>query len=140
MSTKVYTKPNPLIDDYAFELAEQIATACSDAKGQDILVLKVSEIFDLADYFVIVSARSDRQAQGITNKILETLTRSHIKPLSISGLEDGQWVLIDCDDIVVHVFYEPQRLHYDLESLWYKAEKYVYNEARGTLAKKRLPA
>lgn len=140
MRNKPSLTPDFLTEEDSFNLAQHIALAASDAKGQDILVLDVKDLFSLADYFVIVSARSDRQAQGISNKILERLVRQGVKPLAISGLEEGQWILIDCDDVIVHVFYEPQRLHYDLEGLWYKANKYIFNEARGTLAKKRPSA
>ena len=140
MGTKAYELAEQSVVKNAFGLAEQVALACSNAKGQDIVVLDVASVFDLADYFVIVSGRSDRQVQGISNKVLETLSKQAIKPLSICGLEEGQWVLIDCDDVIVHVFYDSQRFHYDIEGLWIRADRYVFNEARETLVKKRLSA
>jgi ribosome-associated protein len=54
---------------------------------------------------------------------MEELYRSGIKPLSVEGYEDGQWVLVDCGDVVVHIFYEPVRAEYDIESLWMRAKR-----------------
>lgn len=104
-------------------LAELVIDACAEANGRDISVLNVTGVFDLADYFVVVSGRSDRQVQGISNRVLEALERSGDKPLAVEGMDDGQWVLIDIGDVVVHVFYEPLRSHYDLESLWRRGKK-----------------
>ncbi|RIL10509.1 MAG: ribosome silencing factor [Proteobacteria bacterium] len=107
----------------ATEICSSILNSCKDAKGQDLKLLSISEISDVADYFVIVSGRSDRQVQGIANRILEDLAIRGIKPFSLEGLEKGHWVLMDFGDIVVHVFYEPQREYYDLEGLWAKAPR-----------------
>ena len=102
---------------------KRIVKACEEVKGQETTILDVHSISDFADYFVVVSGRSDRQVQGITNRVIEELFRSGIKPLSVEGYEDGQWVLVDCGDIVVHIFYEPVRATYDIESLWMRAKR-----------------
>ena len=107
----------------ALAVTECIIDACSEAKGRDISVLRVSQVFDLADYFVIDSGRSDRQVQGISNRVLESLEKIGVKPNSMEGFEEGQWVLLDIGDVIVHVFYEPLRRHYDIESLWRRAKK-----------------
>ena len=104
-------------------VAQHVVQACEDVKGKDIVVLEVASISDVADFFIVASGRSDRQVQGITNRVMEELARMGIKPLSVEGYEDGQWVLIDCGDVVVHVFYEPVRELYDLESLWMRARR-----------------
>jgi len=102
---------------------QYIVNACHDAKGREVTVLDVSEVFDLADYFVIVSGRSDRQVQGICNRIMGSLGDRRIEPISIEGFDDGHWVLLDFEDVIVHVFYEPVRGRYDLEGLWIRANK-----------------
>jgi len=107
----------------SFEITKDIVNACMDAKGKDINVLDVSKVFGMSDYFVVVSGRSDRQVQGISNRILESLEKNGLSPVSIEGFDDGQWVLIDCGDVVAHIFYEPMRSHYDIESLWFKAQR-----------------
>jgi ribosome-associated protein len=105
------------------ELTTQIINACADAKGKDIAVLDVSKVFGLADYFIVVSGRSDRQVQGISNKVVDSLSRLGVHPAAREGLDEGQWVLLDYGDVIVHVFYEPARDHYDVESLWTKARR-----------------
>jgi ribosome-associated protein len=110
-------------DTDALTLAREIVEACGDAKGQDITVLDVSSIFDLASYFVVVSGRSDRQVQGIVNRVDERLSQSGVHPISREGYEEGHWALVDYGDVVMHVFYEPVREHYDIEGLWSRARK-----------------
>ena len=107
----------------ALSLAERVIDACAEANGRDIAVLNVTGIFALADYFVVVSGKSDRQVQGISNKVLDSLEHSGERALAVEGMDDGQWVLIDLGDVIVHVFYEPLRAHYDLESLWRRAKR-----------------
>ncbi|MCI5065831.1 ribosome silencing factor [bacterium] len=104
-------------------LAREISEACHEAKGREVTILDVREVFDIADYFVIASGRSDRQAQGITNKIREALDRHGVRPEFVEGYDEGHWIIIDCIDVVVHVFYEPMREQYDLEGLWVRAKK-----------------
>jgi ribosome-associated protein len=116
----------------SLEIASRIANACGDAKGKELAVLDVRQIFDLSDYFIVVSGRSDRHVQGICNRVLEELKQLGIEPQSIEGLNDGQWVLIDFGDVVMHVFYEPIRVHYDIESLWMRAKKLEVLRHEGT--------
>jgi ribosome-associated protein len=107
----------------SFEVLKRVVGACEDVKGKDVAVLDVHSISDFSDYFVVVSGRSDRQVQGITNRVVEQLAELGVYPSSVEGYDDAQWVLIDCGDVVVHVFYEPMREHYDIESLWIRGHK-----------------
>lgn len=109
--------------DESLSIAERIVKACEDVKGNEVVVLDVASLSDFADYFIIASGRSDRQVQGITNRVIEELTKLGVRPRSVEGYEDGQWVLIDCGDVVAHIFYEPVRSEYDLEGLWLRARK-----------------
>ena len=108
---------------------KRVVEACEDVKGQAVSVLDVHQISDFADYFVVVSGRSDRQVQGITNRVIEELNQIGVSPLSVEGYDDAQWVLIDCGEVIVHVFYEPVREHYDIESLWIRGERLQLNAA-----------
>ena len=110
-------------DAGSLAIVKRIVKACEEVKGQETTILDVHSISDIADYFVVVSGRSDRQVQGITNRVIEELCRSGVKPLSVEGYEDGQWVLVDCGDVVVHIFYEPVRTVSDIESLWMRAQR-----------------
>ena len=110
------------------ELRDAVVASCYEAKGSDIVALDVKATFGLSDFFVIVSARSDRQVQGICNRVIHDIAKHHrVKPLSSEGLEKGHWALIDYGDVVVHVFYEQVRHEYDLEALWKKAKKVKLN-------------
>lgn len=115
----------------SFELVEDIVESCLDAKGRELCILDMKESFGLSDYFVLVNGRSDRQVQGICNKLISRLESKGISPTTIEGYEDGHWVLVDLGDVIVHIFYEPLRKHYDLESLWNKAQKLQVTEENG---------
>jgi ribosome-associated protein len=110
-------------DTGSLATVKRVVNACEEVKGKDVSVLDVRTLSDLADFFVVVSGRSDRQVQGITNRVIEELLRSGARPISVEGYEDGQWVLVDCGDVVVHIFYEPAREFYDIESLWMRAKR-----------------
>ena len=109
--------------DESLLLAKRIVEACEEVKGNEVVVLDVASVADFADYFIVASGRSDRQVQGITNRVIEELAKLGIRPISVEGYEEGQWVLIDCGDVVAHVFYEPVRSTYDIESLWMRARR-----------------
>lgn len=111
------------VHNSARSVARQAVSACEDLKANDTLVLDVQGLSDVADYFIVTSGNSDRHVQGIANRVMLELAKLGIEPLSIEGLEDGQWVLIDYGDVLVQVFYEPQRDYYDLESLWMRAKR-----------------
>ncbi len=120
------------------ETAYAIVSACTEANGIDTTILDVSKVFDLSDYFIVVSGRSDRQVQGIANRILATMNERGLKPLTVEGVEQGHWVLMDWGDVVVHIFYEPLREHYDVEGLWIRAEKISFkkDKKKGVVALK----
>lgn len=104
-------------------LARDIAAIAANAKAIDIEVLRVLELVEYCDYFVICSARSDRHARAIYDLIWDELSLESKKPLSSEGVEAGQWILADYGSIVVHIFYEPVREFYSLERLWADAPR-----------------
>jgi ribosome-associated protein len=107
-----------LVERNADPTVAELIRACEDGKGIDIRNIDVRERFGLADNFIVVSGRSDRHVQGIAYRILKVFEDRGMEPFSVQGLEDGQWIVIDASDVVVHIFYEPLRAHYDLEGLW----------------------
>jgi ribosome-associated protein len=106
-----------------WERALECTRAALDHKAYDLVVLEMGGVSSIADYFVICSGRSDTQVQAIAEAIEETLRRRGERPLSVEGLPHGQWVLMDCGDVVVHIFYVPVRDFYDLERLWVRAPR-----------------
>ncbi len=103
--------------------AQLCAREALELKALDLMLLNVSRYSSFADYFLICSGRSSRQVQGIADNLEESLSLQGIKPLGIEGKKDGQWILMDYGDVIIHVFYEPVRHFYDLESLWSEAER-----------------
>jgi ribosome-associated protein len=93
-----------------------------DKKATDALILQVAPLTSVADYLVIGSADSDRQASAIVDHIDGILSRSGSRPLSIEGKRSSQWVLMDFGDVIVHIFSQDVREHYALERLWADAK------------------
>jgi ribosome-associated protein len=94
-----------------------------DKKATDALILQVAPLTSVADYLVIGSADSDRQASAIADHIDGILSRSGSKPLSVEGKRSSQWVLMDFGDVIVHIFRQDVRKHYALERLWSDAKR-----------------
>lgn len=117
--------------DNSLKVAALIAEGCNEAKGADLMALEMKGISDFADYFIVVSGRSDRQAQGIARRALEIAHASGIEPVSVEGFDRGHWILVDFGEVVLHVFYEPMREHYNLEALWTRAKHVNLAAAKG---------
>jgi ribosome-associated protein len=92
-------------------------------KAMNLVALDVHELTSFADIFIICSGRSNRQVNAIAEHIQIDLKKHKIKPLSVEGVGDGHWVLLDYGHVIIHVFYEPVREFYDLEGLWMDAKR-----------------
>ena len=91
-------------------------------KALNVVVLDVHGLASFADTFIVCSGRSHRQVSAIAEFVQKDLKAKGIKPLGIEGLREGHWVLMDYGDVLIHVFYEPVRIFYDLEGLWSDAK------------------
>jgi len=96
--------------------------AAEDKKAIDITVLDIREISVIADYFIICSGRSSAQVQAIVENIQERLEKDNVVSLRREGFREGNWVLLDYGDVVIHVFQEAERQFYKLERLWGDAQ------------------
>lgn len=112
------------------KLALEIASAGLDKKAIGVEVIDVSGRVDYADFLVIMTGTSDRHVHAIAMGIEESLKRLKLAPLSVEGLNTASWVLMDFDDIVVHVFQEETRRIYDIEGLWVDAGRLGVDAAR----------
>ncbi|HVT75492.1 MAG TPA: ribosome silencing factor [Acidimicrobiales bacterium] len=113
----VLTRPNPTEASPA--LALEAARAAADKKATDPVILDVSQVLGLCDYFVIASAPNDRLVRAICEEIEERVKRAGGNgPRSIEGLDDARWVLMDFGDLIAHIFLDEAREFYDLERLW----------------------
>ena len=99
-------------------LAEEIINLLESKKAEEITLIDVRKKIDYADFFIICSAHSTKHTQGLCEFIISEMEKLSIKPLGIEGLELGQWIVIDYDTVIVHIFYEPIRRVYALEELW----------------------
>ena len=97
------------------------AAAALDKKAYDLVVLQAEHLKSLADYFVIATGRSDVQVQAIARGIEERMAQEGTHPLSVEGMRHAHWIVLDFDDVVIHVFYEPAREFYRLETNWIDA-------------------
>ncbi len=105
--------------DKAFALAQ----AALDKKAYDLVLLEVEHLSSVADYFIIATGRSDVQIQAIVRGMQERMEREKVRPLSVEGLPHAHWVVLDYDDVVVHVFFEAAREFYRLERNWVDAQE-----------------
>lgn len=103
------------------EVAEKtriVVDAALDLKAEDVVALDVREQSSFADVFVIATGRSDRQVRAIAEAVEQAVKKAGAPPLGVEGVAEGRWVLIDLDDVIVHVFTPDTRAHYDIERLW----------------------
>ena len=114
------------------ELAiDQYVNAILGMKALDVVALDVRGLASFADAFIICSGRSHRQVSAIAEFVEQDLKAKGIKPIGVEGLTQGHWVLMDYGDVVIHVFYEPVRMFYDLEGLWSDARRIEIGDGDG---------
>ncbi len=89
-----------------------------DKKAQDVMLLEISEVVSYADFFLLCSGRSVVQVKAIADAVEQHLREQGFRPLHIEGLSEGRWVLLDFDELIVHVFLKETRQFYNLERLW----------------------
>ena len=102
----------------AVELAVAAATAAADKLAEEIIALDVSDRLVITDAFVVVSAETDRQVRAVVDAVEDALRELGAKPVRREGLNEARWVLLDYDEIVVHVQHQEDRQYYALERLW----------------------
>ncbi|MGH7934381.1 MAG: ribosome silencing factor [Candidatus Binataceae bacterium] len=97
--------------------------AALEKKAFDLVVLQVEHLSSIAEYFIIATGRSDVQVQAIARGIEERMDREKEHPLSIEGVKHGHWIVLDYDDVVIHVFFEQTREFYRLDANWTDARE-----------------
>lgn len=100
------------------KLQKIVVTALEDIKGRDIEVLNTSKLTSLFERIVIASGDSNRQVKALARNVDEKVREAGGEVLSVEGEDNGEWVLVDLGDIVVHVMQPAVRAHYNLEELW----------------------
>ncbi|MDX3773649.1 ribosome silencing factor [Chromatiaceae bacterium AAb-1] len=100
------------------ELVTFIQDKIDDMKGRDIVTLDVRGKSSVTEFMIICSGTSSRHTRSIAEHIATEVKQAGIVPLGIEGENSGEWVLLDLDDVVVHVMVEESRNFYQLEKLW----------------------
>ncbi len=114
MTTHMSDLPEPI---------PQIIRALEHRKALDVVVLDLRASSAFTDYFVVGSGRSTRQVQAMADAVEERLREIDARPTHIEGYAHAQWVLMDCFDVIVHIFTHDTRELYDLERLWGSATR-----------------
>lgn len=118
------------------ERAVKCAALALDKKALDVKILEIKDISSIADYLVLATGQSDKQTQAIAESVKHGL-KKYGKTLGMEGLKEGNWVVIDYGDVIVHVFKEEIRRYYDLDSIWSEApiivvpDKYLWEGKKG---------
>jgi ribosome-associated protein len=99
-------------------IVDIVLRAMEDMKAVNIVTLDVRGVTDVADAMVIASGNSDRHVRAIADRVREFCKQASYRPLGVEGERDGEWVLVDLNDVIVHVMLPRVREFYRLESLW----------------------
>ncbi len=102
----------------AFDTVKTAVDAISDKKGKDIKVIDISEVSIMADYFIITSGSNVNQIKAICDNVREKLAKKKVFPKQVEGYDAAGWVLLDYNDVIIHVFDDESRSFYDLERIW----------------------
>jgi ribosome-associated protein len=104
--------------------AQESGRLALEKKAKDVLVVELSGLTDIADFFVLASGTSERHVKTVAEGIELGLKEKSVLPLATEGYDDGRWVIMDYGDVIVHVFLEELRELYDLEDLWIEAKRH----------------
>ena len=117
-------RPEPAVDKVASdELAELVRNSLDDDKAEDVVTIDLQGKSDLADHMIIASGRSTRQVVSICEKLIERIKHQMGIVSRVEGKDQGDWVLIDAGDVIVHVFRPEVRNFYQLEKMWMPAAR-----------------
>lgn len=113
--------------------ALRCVNASLEKKAKDLVILNIKELSAFADYFIICSGSSDRQVRAIASAIQENMKKAGILPLGVEGEAAGRWILLDYNDVIIHIFLETVRTFYDLERLWAEAPRMAVPDETASL-------
>lgn len=100
------------------ELALQVARILDAKKAIDVVILDISHLTIIADYFVIASGNTEIQVRALCDELVKNMSEQGIQARAQEGYRHGRWVVVDYGDVVVHIFHREDRAFYNLERLW----------------------
>ncbi|MGN1084919.1 MAG: ribosome silencing factor [Lachnospiraceae bacterium] len=104
--------------DRAKEIVKIAYKALDDKKAEDIKIIDIADISVIADYFVIANGTNSSQVEAMVDQVTEELAKHKIHPERVEGIRSSGWILMDFNDVVIHIFSREDRLFYDLERIW----------------------
>lgn len=107
-----------MVEKNSKEMAKIAVAALEEKKAKDIKILDISGVSVLADYFIIASGSNRNQVQAMADEAQEKLYKAGYEAKHVEGYQTANWILMDYQDIIVHIFDEENRLFYDLERIW----------------------
>ena len=120
LTIKETTKETKAQPKTSYEIAAQ---AAYDKKSWDISILNMEGSSMFADYFIICSARNNKQSPAIADAVEEALEANGYDVRHVEGYREGKWILVDAGEVITHIFVEQDRQYYDLENLWCDAQR-----------------
>ena len=107
-----------MVPMHSKETAKLAVHALEEKKAKDIRIIDISDVTVLADYFIIASGSNRNQVQAMADEVEEALYKAGLEPKQVEGYQTANWILLDYQDIIIHIFDEENRLFYDLERIW----------------------
>ena len=99
-------------------IKKNVLSALEDIKAFDIVSIDIRKQASIADYIIIASANSSRQAKALADNIKDRMQKINIPLIGIEGESGSEWVLVDLGDIIIHIMTPTSRVHFNLEELW----------------------
>jgi len=114
----IENKRNLIGPEHAEKLKDFIKDFLNQEKGEDIVELDLKGKTEFAYYFIVASGRSSRHVTSLAEKLADAIIKYGIKDVNIEGKNNGEWVLIDAHDVIVHIFKPETRNLYQIEKIW----------------------
>ena len=101
-----------------YNIGKKIHKVLSDNKAKDIIKIDLEKKSSIADFMIICSGTSNRHVISLSNYLVEALKKENLNTLNVEGIRNGDWVLVDAGDIIIHLFRSEVREYYGLEKMW----------------------
>lgn len=105
------------------QLEKLAIDALNDLKAIDVVSLDVHTLTTITDVMIICSGRSSRHAQSLAQNVVTAAKHQHVKHIHMEGEKEGEWIIVDLGDVIVHIMLATARAYYDLEDLWEPVQK-----------------